>query len=48
MTGYEKFQQIMAEINYRKNMEENRKKFGTDYDLLPGFEDIFNQFKKNE
>jgi hypothetical protein len=42
MTGYEQFQQIMAEINYRKNMEENRKNFGSNYDL---FENIFNKLK---
>lgn len=41
MTGYEEFQQIMAEINFRKNMEENRN--GLNYDLPPGFEDIFNE-----
>lgn len=45
MTGYEKFQQIMAEINFRKNMEENRKK-GKSYDLPPGFEELFNGFKR--
>ena len=42
--GYAEFQRIMAEINYRKNMEENRKKF-RNYDLPPGFEELFNQFK---
>ena len=46
MTGYEEFQKIMAEINYRKQMEENRKKFGVNYDLPPGFESIFSQFKR--
>lgn len=46
MTEYEKFQQIMAEINYRKNMEENRKNFELNYDLPPGFEELFNGFKK--
>lgn len=44
MTGYEEFQAIMAEINYRKNMEENRKNFGLN--LPPGFEQLFNGFKK--
>ena len=37
--GYSKFQQIMAEINYKIQMEENRK--NNKYDLPPGFEDIF-------
>lgn len=46
MTGYEEFQQIMAEINYKIQMEENRKKFGLNYDLPPGFEEIFNQTKR--
>lgn len=46
MTGYEQFQKIMAEINYRKNMEENRKKFGLNFDLPSEFEDLFNVFKK--
>lgn len=45
MTEYEKFQQIMREINFRKQMKENRKRFGVNYDLPPGFEKIFNQFK---
>lgn len=40
MTGYEEFQRIMAELNYKiKNQ-------GNSYDFPPGFEDIFNQFKK--
>lgn len=38
----------MAEINYRKQMVENRKKFGLNYDLPPEFAKIFNQFKYNE
>jgi len=46
MTGYEKFQQIMAEINYKKQMEENHKNFGLNYDLPPGFEQLFNGFKR--
>ena len=46
MPGYEQFQQIMAEINYKIQMEENRKKFGLNYDLPPGFEEIFNQIKR--
>lgn len=46
MTGYEEFQRIMTEINYRKQMEENRKNFGLNYDLPPGFEELFNQFKR--
>lgn len=45
MTEFEKFQQMMREINFRKQMEENRKKYGVNYDLPPGFEKIFNQFK---
>jgi hypothetical protein len=35
----------MAEINYKIQMEENRKK-GKFYDLPPGFEQLFNGFKK--
>lgn len=46
MTGYKEFQQIMAEINYKIQMEENRKKFGLNYDLPPGFEELFSQFKR--
>ena len=46
MTGYEEFQQIMAEINYRKQMEENRRNFGINYDLPSGFEQLFKGFKK--
>ena len=44
MTGYEEFQAIMAEINYKVKSKENKKS----YDLPPGFEDIFNEsiFKK--
>ena len=45
MDGYKEFQRIMAEINYRKQMEENRKKFGLNYDLPPEFEELFNGFK---
>ena len=45
MTGYEEFQRIMAEINYRKQMKENRRNFGLNYDLPPGFEKLFNEFK---
>jgi len=45
MTGYEEFQQIMAEINYRKQMQDS-KDFTKSYDLPPGFEEIFNGFKK--
>ncbi len=40
MTGYEKFQQIMAEINRKKRIAEGR------FDLPPGFEELFNRFKK--
>ena len=42
MTEYEKFQQIMAEINYKVKSKENKKS----YDLPPEFEDLFNGFKK--
>jgi len=41
MTGYEEFQQIMAEINFKKQME-----FNKSYDLPPGFEDLFKEFRK--
>jgi len=40
MTEYEKFQQIMTEINRKKRVAENG------FDLPPGFEEIFNGFKK--
>ena len=40
MTGYEEFQQIMAEINYKIHNQ------GNSYDLPPRFEEIFNQFKR--
>jgi len=46
MEAYNHFQQIMAEINYKIQMEENRKNFGLNYDLPPGFEQLFNGFKK--
>ena len=40
MTGYEEFQRIMAELNYKvKNQDKS-------YDLPPGFEEIFSQFKR--
>ena len=44
MTGYEQFQQIMVEINFKKQMEENQKN-GKFSDLPPGFEQLFNGFK---
>jgi hypothetical protein len=40
MTGYEEFQQIMAEINRKKRIAEGG------FDLPPGFEELFNEFKK--
>ena len=40
MTGYEEFQQIMAELNRKKRIAENK------FDLPPGFEDLFNGFQK--
>lgn len=43
MTGYERFQQIMAEINYKKQIEES-KKSTKDFDLPPGFEELFKGF----
>ena len=46
MTGYEEFQRIMAEINYKKQMEENRKNFSLNYNLPSEFEQLFNGFKK--
>ncbi len=45
MTEYEEFQQVMTELNYKIQMEENRKK-GKSYDLPPGFEELFGGFKK--
>lgn len=43
MSGYEEFQRIMAEINYRKQMEENKNKFSS---FPPGFEELFKGFRK--
>ena len=40
MTGYEEFQQIMAELERKKRVSEGK------YDLPPGFEELFNGFKK--
>ena len=40
MTGYEQFQQIMAEINRKKRVAEDG------FNLPPEFEEIFNGFKK--
>jgi hypothetical protein len=40
MTGYEEFQQIMTEINRKKRIAEGG------FDLPPGFEELFNGFKK--
>ena len=42
MTKYEEFQTIMLEINYKIKSKENKKS----YDLPPGFEELFNEFKK--
>lgn len=44
MNGYDEFQRIMADINYKIKIEENRKN-GKPYDLPPGFEQLFNGFK---
>lgn len=45
MTGYEQFQQIMAEINFKKNMSESKgnNKFS---DLPLEFEQLFGGFLK--
>ena len=40
MTGYEQFQQIMAEINRKKKIVEG------EFDLPPGFAELFKEFKK--
>ena len=40
MTEYEEFQQIMAEISIKKKISEGG------FDLPPGFEELFNEFKK--
>lgn len=45
MTGYEQFQQIMAEINFKKQMQTS-KDFTKGYDLPPGFENLFGGFNK--
>lgn len=41
MDGYEEFQRIMAEINYKKQLME-----GKENPLPPGFEELFRGFKK--
>lgn len=41
MTGYEEFQRIMAEINYKIKNQGNAY-----YDLPPEFEELFSQFKR--
>lgn len=44
MTGYEQFQQIMAEINYKKNMEKASK--NNNFQSVPSeFEQLFRHFK---
>ena len=40
MTGYEEFQQIMAELNRKKRIAEGG------FDLPTGFEELFNGFNK--
>lgn len=45
MTRYEEFQKIMNEINFKKQMQ-NSKDFTKNYDLPPGFEDLFGFNKK--
>ena len=40
MTGYEEFQQIMAELERKKRIAEGK------YDLPPGFEELFGGFKR--
>jgi len=40
MDGYAEFQRIMAEINRKKKIAEGG------FDLPPGFEELFNGFKK--
>ena len=42
MTGYEEFQQIMAEINRKKRIAES------EFGLPPGFAELFNGFKRND
>lgn len=39
MTGYEEFQQIMAELERKKKVSERK------FDLPPEFEKLFNEFK---
>jgi len=38
--GYEEFQRIMADLERKKRIAEGS------YDLPPGFEELFNGFKK--
>ena len=40
MTGYEEFQQIMADLERKKRIAEGK------YDLPPGFEELFSGFKR--
>lgn len=42
MDGYEKFKQIMAELNYKIQKQEDKPKT----DLPPGFEELFRGFKE--
>jgi hypothetical protein len=42
MTGYEEFQQIMAEINRKKKTVES------EFGLPPEFAELFNMFKRND
>ena len=43
MSGYERFQEIMAEINYKISHPEEEK---LKNNLPPGFEELFKGFKK--
>ena len=44
MTGYEEFQRIMAELNRQIQEKENQRI--KEFDLPPGFEQLFGGFKK--
>jgi len=45
MTEYERFQQIMADINHKIQKEEAKNK-ASSFDLPEGFEELFSKFKK--
>ena len=43
MSGYDEFQRIMAEINYKIRSKDNNTSYNS---VPPGFEEIFKGFRK--